>query len=176
MMVPNILRTSSCPHVVLLVFMRLLAVSRPLTYTATRNKIRRRSIVIIWLISISAQLLVVMAQIFAAENIYVYYRNIYLHVFHSIPVISIVVMHVTLIRILERKNNSDAVTGLGGHAQSLDQSINMKMTIMVKRIVSFLLLCYVPFLIWWQYFNIASVQKRPWIPTPLEVVLLFKLW
>ena len=174
-LVPSILQTASVLHVTVLVFMRLLAISRPTTYRDTHKQIRFKSIIIIWILSITTHLFCVVPQFFTTEIFYLHYALICtyidLYVFRALPVVSIVLMYVTLIWILKRNKSSDTQTSLD-NAQSLAEAQSNRMTLMVMRIVSFLLIFYVPRLIWWQYFIITSMEKRPWIPTPGEVMIL----
>ena len=154
--------------------MRLLAISRPLTYKRIHEQLRHKSIVIIWIISIISQLLRVITQIFTTETFYPIYRDICLYFFNALPLLSIVVMHVTMVLISKRRKRTAAQTSPQTNAQcTMDEAQNRKMRLIVMRIVLFLLILYVPRLIWWQYYNIVSLEKRCWPPTPAEVIILF---
>ena len=57
-------------------------------------------------------------------------------------------------------------------SQQLSDSMNRKMAIVVKRIVVCLLICYVPFLIWEQYYMIIA-EREPFMIYKNEVKYLF---
>ena len=169
MLIPNILETSSCLHVTLLVFLRLLAVSKPLTYKNIHKQVRVKAIVVIWVLSIFVRLLSIVAQL-STGNFYFHYRNILLHMFHTIPMICIVFMNLSTVWIVRNKvKEISSDTNLNRKDDYVDEK-NRRLTLMVKRIVICLLICYTPYLIWWQYYNIISIEKRTWTPTKLEVI------
>ena len=87
-----------------------------------------------------------------------------IHVFHTIPVVGILIMYVSLLWVLKKrrdkakKNMADVGTDL-----------NMKMTQLVQRVVLFLLVCYVPFLGWKHYFIAITVRRIPFGLNSAEV-------
>ena len=156
-MVPNILETSSVLHVALLVFLRLLAILTPFKYQEIHIKLRHVSIVIIWLISICIHLIETVTSITFHMDFFSFpYKYFVVHVFHTIPIVGIVIMYVGLLWILKKKRNQakQNMTDVG-------TTINMKMALLVQRVVIFLLVCYVPFLAWKQYFYAIPAQRIP---------------
>ena len=160
--VPYVLETSSCLHVTLLVFLRLLAILKPLTYRETHIKLRHTSIITIWIISISVHLVAVLSRVdFGVEktgDFYFPYRYIVLHGFHTVPIICMVVMHAVLIWKLKTMRNN-ANENIEDTTTTHADLTNKKMTLMVQRIVCFVVVCYVPYLSWKHYFY-SVISKR----------------
>ena len=101
--IPNILETTSILHVTLLVFLRLLAVTDPMKYKEAHIKSRHKSIIVIWLTSIIVRLIALISQKYHTKAFF-YYRYFLLHMFHTIPIIMIVIMYVTLIMTLKKRS------------------------------------------------------------------------
>lgn len=154
--IPNILETTSILHVTLLVFLRLLAITDPMKYKEAHIKSRHKSIIVIWLTSIIVRLIALLSQKYHSK-VFFYYRYFLLHIFHTIPIIMIVIMYGTLIMTLKKR--SATLLTMTEQSQQLSDSINRKMTIVVKRIVVSLLICYVPFLSWEQYYMIIAERE-----------------
>ena len=153
--VPRVLETSSCLHVTLLVFLRLLAIQKPLTYAELHGKLRYISIIIIWIISIVIQLIALIILIFEKGNVYLYYKDVTLHSFHTFPVICIIIMYTLLIWTLKKKKRE-----IKDIRRSMEQdTINKKMTLLVQRVVLVLIICYVPFLGWRQYYYEVVIKR-----------------
>ena len=167
--IPNILETTSILHVTLLVFLRLLAITDPMKYKEAHIKSRHRSIIVIWLLSIIVRLVALLSQKYHSK-VFFYYRYFLLHIFHTIPIIMIVIMYGTLIMTLKKR--SATLLTMTEQSQQLSDSINRKMTIVVKRIVVSLLICYVPFLSWEQYYMIIA-EREPFMIYKNEVNYLF---
>ena len=165
--IPNILETTSILHVTLLVFLRLLAVTDPMKYKEAHIKSRHKSILVIWLTSIIVRLIALISQKYHTKAFF-YYRYFLLHMFHTIPIIMIVIMYVTLIMTLKKR--SMALISMTEQSQQLSQSINRKMEIVVKRIVVSLLICYVPFLSWEQYYMVIA-ERVPFMIYKNEVII-----
>ena len=165
--IPNILETASILHVTLLVFLRLLAVTDPMKYKEAHVKSRHKSIIVIWLTSVIVRLTALLSQKYHS-TVFFYYRYFLLHIFHTVPIITIVIMYVRLIMILKRR--STTLTAMTERSQQLSESINRKMAIVVKRIVVSLLICYVPFLSWEQYYMVIA-ERVPFIIYKNEVII-----
>jgi hypothetical protein len=63
-------------------------------------------------------------------------------------------MYALLIWTLRKKetHSNEDYGIIGGAADSITESINKKMTLLVKRLVAILLICYVPFIVWREYY------------------------
>ena len=153
--VPRVLETSSCLHVTLLVFLRLLAIKKPLSYGEIHDKLRRISIIIIWIASITIQLVALIILIFEQGEAYLYYKDVTLHIFHTFPVICIIIMYTLLIWTLEKKKRQIKDSRIS----MKQESINKKMTLLVQRVVLVLIICYVPFLAWRQYYYEIVIKR-----------------
>ena len=171
---PNALEISGGLHVTLLVFLRVLAISTPLQYKEVDKKILQKLISIIWILSVGVQLLAVFTQIFTPETVYLCYRNIRLHVFYTVPIVSIVAMNLILIRILKRKRGEDNKNS-SDNKKNYVNLMKKKMTIMVQRVVVFHLVCNVPNLVWRQYSNIIWANGLPFEISHYEVVISYQL-
>ena len=162
---PNILETTSILHVTLLVFLRLLAVIEPMTYKEMHIKFRHTSIVVIWIMSIVVQTLALITQKFTSSAFF-YYRYFMLYVFHTFPIFCVIIMYFVLIHNLKKRNRGmDIMVDKSRH---FADSMNKKMTTVVKRIVLALLICYIPFLTWEQYYLIIA-ERIPFTIYPSEV-------
>ena len=170
---PNVFSTSSCLHVTLLVLLRYFAVSRPAKYALFHTKIRRKSIIVIWMISVITPVIAVVAQLSRTWNFYFYYRYVNLHLFHTIPILCIVLMYAKLI-LMVRKRSKQALETMsedeGDKKVEIDK-VNQKMTLMVQRVVLFLVVCYVPYLAWMQYYYMHFPERRPYVVKSFEVSL-----
>ena len=165
--IPNILETASILHVTLLVFLRLLAVTDPMKYKEAHVKSRHKSIIVIWLTSVIVRLTALLSQKYHS-TVFFYYRYVLLHIFHTIPIITIVIMYVRLIMTLKKR--STTLITMTEQSQQLSDSINRKMAIVVKRIVVSLLICYVPFLSWEQYYMVIA-ERVPFMIYKNEVII-----
>lgn len=172
--VPNVLQTSSVLHVAVLVYLRLLAVLKPLEYTNMDAKIRKASIPVIWILSIGTRLLAVLTQCLKAFSFYSYYRYIVLHGFHTIPIICIACMYFKLLLTIRSKFSSpndgefsnsksqdNTISSSANNSNMQKKELKKKSTALVKWVVFFLLICYVPLLVWEQYWAIIITSRIP---------------
>ena len=169
--IPNILETASILHVTLLVFLRLLAVTDPMKYKEAHIKSRHKSIIVIWTTSVIVRLAALLSQKYHT-TVFLYYRYFLLHIFHTIPIIAIVIMYARLILTLKRRSTN--LITMTERSQQLSDSINRKMTIVVKRIVVSLLICYVPFLSWEQYYMVIA-EREPFMIYKNEVIIIYRI-
>ena len=166
---PDVLETSSLFHVALLVFLRLFAISQPMNYEETHIKLRYNGIVIIWIISVGVRLTALLTQRFAL-HFYLNYRIITVLISHTAPIICIVTMYVTSIWILKRSRNASRDATLGNLSANCANSMDKKMTLMVQRIVTFLIVCHLPYMAWCIYFDKISIERKPFKMTQPEVI------
>ena len=168
---PNVLEITSILHVTLLVFLRLIAITEPIKYKEIHIKIRHTSIITIWLMSFGVRIIAILSQKYK-PSVFFYYRYFALHIFHTLPVICIIAMYVILMKTLRRRNGHLEI--MVDNSRHLADSMNRRMTIVVQRIVLALLICYVPFLVWEQYYMIIS-ERNPFIIYTSEVIIYWKL-
>ena len=170
--VPYVLEMSSCLHVTLLVFLRLMAIQYPLSYQTSNLKLRQASIAAIWIVSILAQVMPLVAMYTGSKKTYIYVRLIFLHCCGTFPVISIVLMNVLLIWLVKQKQREIALSigpSISVTLNSISESMSRKMTKLVQKLVAFLLLCYVPYLTWAHYFYSTIIQRPDPEPSDIEV-------
>ena len=175
--VPNVLQTSSILHVAVLVYLRLLAILKPMSYKDVHEKVRKRSIPIIWVVSIASRLISVLTQIFEPmpKPFYAAYRYIALHVFHTVPIIFIICMYVKLVWTLKKiSEESNTTQATFTNVRNPKKSISKKATLLVQRVVLFLLGCYLPFLAWEQYWEIITFERIPFISGGSDEVIANK--
>ena len=168
-LVPNVLETSSCLHVTVLVFLRLWAILKPMSYRAVHVKFRKTSIKIIWMTAISVWLLAVLTQSLMATRFYIIYRYIALHVFHTVPVICSALMYAVLVWTFRCKRNTKNDDSFPKKITYEDISSRRKINL-VERIVIVLLVCYVPYLAWKQYFYMVITERVPFDTNSSEVI------
>ena len=164
--VPDVLETACILHVALLVYLRYLAVSQPMNYKETHKKFRRNGIIFIWVVSISSRLLSIITYSPDGASFYHYYHYyIIIHVFHTIPILLIILLRARLMYvILKRKGKNDfkkdalILSNLGAEN---DESIRKRTAQMVQIMIILVLISYVPFIIWWQYYNVITINRGP---------------
>ena len=107
--VPDVLEMSSVVHVMLLVFLRLLAILKPLSYQEIHDKFRYKSIIGIWITSIfvnAAKILCCQLAITFENENYFYYGNLIIAQFsNTLPVVLILIMYIMLIWVLRGKTS-----------------------------------------------------------------------
>ena len=149
--IPNILSTCNCLHVALLVYLRLISVTKALKCKQIQRHHRKKTIMAMWIISLMINLIPPLAAKFDQEKIKVTFKHILLHGFHTIPIIFIVVIYSKLISIVESKRKMETKRKMSANTLSRLNSSNKLSTRMVKGVVSCLFVCYIPYLAWWQY-------------------------
>ena len=169
---PNILSSSSCLHVQLLVFLRLLAVSKPLKYKEIHRSLRHISITIIWILSICVCLIPVFTMRFLPDNRLSFYCNriLVLHGLHTIPILCIVLLYVILIRTIHNTRRSVSSISSSPCISTIMAGRNRQRK-MMKGIVVCLIVCYLPYLLWWEYSEEVLSQRRPIKFYKIEVLL-----
>ena len=182
--VPRALDVSSCLHVTLMVFLRFFSISKPMKYEAIHIQLRHKSIVIIWIVSFLAELPVALFQFYSKEDLYLYSINIHLWVFLGLPLLSLLCMKIAMLWILKGKTKKRTKACLADDPKKKFNTLlsttdgsdyvdtmSRKMILLVQRLVLFHLVCYVPYLAWWQYYNVMIDLNRPWRMHQLEVII-----
>ena len=163
--IPNVLETNSILHVMLIVFLRLLTIIEPIKCKEIHKNLRHKSIIVMWVVAFSVRSLALIIQMYK-PNAFWFYRYFLLHGFHTVPLLLIIIMYLILIKSL--KNRSQTLEMMDLKSRQAANQMNKKMTIVVKRIVFALLICYLPFLFWEQYYLIIS-ERVPFIIYRSEV-------
>ena len=156
----RIFEISSVLHVALLVFLRLMAVRNPLSDEKGLILYRRISITVVWITSIVFSMMPVILDWLKIENgaLYVYQINLYL--FRIFPVFAIVIMWSLLIWTAKRKQSHGEGTLRTQH--SMKEPDSRRMAEIIRRLVIILLVCYIPNLVWRQYFwTVLNERSSP---------------
>ena len=178
---PNVFSTSSCIHVALLVLLRYIEsitpvgkISRMASRTANSNKkFCYTAILLIWVLSFIAHTTAVVAQCLEFWSFYYYYRFFKLHFFGTLPIFCIIWIYVRTIQRMKKKgrqashaiaiNLMDSPTNDNGFdeqimaskkeilCRELQEGIE-RMTHAIEMVVLCVLLCFVPYLVWMQYY------------------------
>ena len=170
--VPDVLEMSSVLHVALLVFLRLFAVLKPMSYTDVHVKMRFISIPIIWTASIFFHI-INRVFLFAGTITHFYIANLFiLFSFSVLPVISILIMYLILVYTLRKNKMSATKESYQDTPSTPVDTIQKKMTLVVQRVVLVLIFCYGPFVIWKVYFYFV-VNTRDGGKLMIEEVRLY---
>ena len=163
--IPNILSTSNVLHIALLVYLRFIAITRPLKYEDTHRRHHNKSPIFIWLLSIVANLfpsLVLCVRIGSEYHLAVIL--FILHTFHTIPIILIVLMYTKMIKVISKRNErmsevriSQLMCSEAAEERERIKANNKLSTNMIKWVALCLIICYFPYLLWWQY-----ARSYPW--------------
>lgn len=140
--------------------------TKPIKCKEIHKNLRHKSIIGMWMLAFSVRSLALIIQIYKPDAFFVY-RYFLLHGFHTVPLVLIIIMYLILIKRLKQRSKSLEMMDLKSR-QAADL-MNKKMMIVVKRIVFALLICYVPFLFWEQYYLIIS-ERVPFIIYRSEVI------
>ena len=159
-LVLHVLETASILHVALLVFLRLKAVTKPLTGGKNEHIVLISFVTVIWIISIFSCIIPVLVLAYSVFDTFRYVKMITFHCFGTFPVVSIIIMWGILLKISKdrrmkhkRVSNKEFI--------SIEESNHSKMVKIVHRLVIALLICYIPFLFWKQYFYSVIVKRVP---------------
>ena len=156
----HILETSSILHVTLLVFLRLEGVKHPLQSRENGRVVHILYVFSVWIISISSNIVPVILLAFERFEVFRYSKIFMLQCFGTFPVISIVIMWRSLLKIAKASSKnfppkSDIVF------QSRKDLSQRRIVKVVHRLVIALLFCYIPFLFWKQYFYSIILTRVP---------------
>ena len=158
---PNVFSTSSCLNVTLLLILRYLGEFKG-QHIDNLRKISYWSIVTIWPSSIVVNIIAVLAQNFGSPTwtFYFYYRYFRLHVFTTLPILCIIFMYIKFhLRLKQKKDEALAMTQrmsiIPTNEDLMKKEIETKAQEMSKTIqivVLFLVVCFVPYIVWLQYY------------------------
>ena len=120
----------------------------------------------IWVISFFINVLAVLSQAFDWYTFYFYFRFIRLYMFWSLPIIVIICMYVRLFTKM-KKINKKAKVIISVRMNSVEGNIMTKnlqkkseqMTRSIKRVVICLVLCFLPYLGWLNYYYLNITTR-----------------
>ena len=158
---PSVFEMASVWHVMLLVFQRLLAIVKPVTYQTFHKKMRYISMTVIWTLSLILHLSKSLTETFDPKIGHTQHIFIAL-VFNLLPILSILFMEVILIWKLKEEKRKRMQRRTETHdATGNDLKVfENAMTKVVQRIVVVLIVCYGPFISWRIYFLFVSFDRK----------------
>ena len=158
---PHMLEISTTLHVVLIVFLRMSALANPLSRKHFQRRHRCLYISIIWLLSAlyCSLPLILLVQENWKDDWFFYIRLFGLHCFGTLPVISIIIMWGIMINVAQTKQANEFRIS-NNSKQLMADSNNRSMSAMVKWLVIVLIICYVPYIIWKQYFYVMILRRN----------------
>ena len=162
----DILEISSILHVGLLVFLRLMKVLNPLSDGVHTSKtFRRITVIVIWTLSVMLEMIPLITSILTTRNnqddmkkTSTIIRLVILHCFNTLPVVGIIIMWGSLVWKARSNRNSNKFQrhNIGSRNSG---SIEQRMGAIVRRLVILLLICYLPYLAWKQYFYGVVIKR-----------------
>ena len=171
---PTVLELSSILHVAVLVFLRLWAVRKPLSYDELHIKMQHVSIKMIWAISLLVNIAATVAFMVSLKKAYPIVREINLHLFSTLPAIAILIMYVMLMYIIKIKQRKNRKSLTDMTTSNVDKNTT-RMNLIVRRLVFFLLISYIPYLIWKEQFDGLVARKGGKTDYPDVKVTLTKI-
>ena len=152
------LEFSSILHVALLVFLRLMTLRNPLPQGECVIKLRRYSILTIWIISIVLNIIPFLSWVSKLKDVSEYFALVNLHCFGTIPVIGIIIMYGLLVWTVRKKQRQDQNLFLGKDDSTVEAN-NRRTTALISRVVMVLIICYVPYLGEQHYYYHIMVER-----------------
>ena len=143
-----VLQGSSCYLVALIVFLRLLAVKHPVTYSTTHKRLSNIISVTIWIALSLIASVSLMSNVFfnelkaIEEHTYLTIQGIAFTICFSLPILSTIIMYGVLLYNLRQK------TGTTSAKLHKTKKATARLT---KGVVTCLLVCNLPWVIWIQY-------------------------
>ena len=141
------LETTSILHVLVLVYLRLFAIRKPLCRENHIIQLRKKLIILIWTLPSTIQILRLLS-FYLKMNDMLTFLSMFVTIFlEVVPFISIIVMYCLLVRTLEKKKLKNRNVNSNISNKSVFISNYDKTTLVVKRLVCFLLVIFTPYLI-----------------------------
>ena len=171
-MVPNVLSTCNCLHVALLVYLRLMSITQAFKYKKTFRQHRYKSIVIMWVTSVVINIVPLLMVYYKHEELFLFFRHFILYTFHVFPIIYIVVVYAKLIHAIKTRNRKEAETRMSEVSYAKVNFNNKLSTKMIQGIVVCLIVCYLPYLAWWQYaMTVLRADGARWCPVRERIIV-----
>jgi hypothetical protein len=139
------LEATSVLHILVLVYLRYLAIRKPLSRDNLVIHLRKRLIILIWTISFAVETLAVIGGYF--KILWIHWTAILFVLFclEVAPLICIIAIDCLVVKTLEKKKRKDE-TDLMTSNRSFAISNYDSITLLHKRLVHFLLICLTPYL------------------------------
>ena len=161
-LIPNILSACNCIHINYLVYLRYQSVAKAIKCKKMPRKRHWKSIIGMWIVSMLVNLFPLLATKIRTKNCWLLLisRHILLHGFHTIPIMLIIIFHVKLIQKVNKNNKikMQRISLSSGSRISVNEQKTS--TRMIKGVAIGLVLCYLPYLGWWQYSMIVFRVDR----------------
>ena len=125
------------------------------------NTVRILYVSSVWIISIIFGIVPVMVLAFGSFETWTYTKMFTMHCFQTFPVISIIIMWGSLLRIAEEISRNDPLNS-EMNLQSVEELNHRRIVKVVHRLVIALLICYIPFVCWRQYFCSIIYTRYPY--------------
>ena len=152
-LIPNILSTCNCIHIIYLVYLRYEAVAKAIKCKKMPRKRHWKSIIGMWIVSMLVNLFPLLATKIQAKKLglLLISRHILLHGFHTIPIVLIIIFHLKMIQKVNKNNQAKMKRISISSGSRISVNEQKTSTKMVKGVAIGLILCYLPYLGWWQY-------------------------
>ena len=152
--VSNIVTTSNCLHIALLVYLRVVAISKPLQYESIHRKHHIKTPLLIWCIAIIINILGPTSRLFDSKDLNFFASLFILHGFHTFPILSIIILYTRMINVIHKRNQEHMKASKICDENDGSISSSKLSTKMIKGVSICLVVCYVPYLLWFQYVRI----------------------
>ena len=169
---PHVLEFSSVLHVALLVFLRLVVVRSPFSEENDLLFYRRILIAIIWMTSIIFNVIPLIFSGLKMLNSFFYTNITNFYCLQIFPVFAIIIMWTVLLWTAKVRKSHSEISLQAQH--SMEESNSKRIIEIIRWLVVFLLLSYIPNLIWRQYAWIVS-HVRSTTLTSREVKIVSRL-
>ena len=157
---PHVLEFSSIIHVAVLVFSRLMAVRELSLNGKRRAKLYLFSVITIWMVSVTFNIIPLIALFMKWKTFYTNVRLLNLHCLSTFPVICIVVMYTLLVHTVKKNQMRESMVTSTVAVTSIMKANQQRMVVIVRGLVIMLLVCYLPHLTTHYYFY-GIILKRP---------------
>ena len=143
----RVLEVTSILHILVLVYLRLLSIRQPLSTDNRVIQLRKKLIMLIWMISLAIEIWVLISFHFEIYGMWWLVKISITMIVEAVPLIVITVMNFLLIRALKKKKQDDLhperiISNKSAVIENYDRT-----TIAVKRLALFLLISYTPYFI-----------------------------
>ena len=154
--VSNIVTTSNCLHIALLVYLRVVAISKPWQYESIHRKHHIKTPILIWCIAIIINILGPTSRLFDSKDLNFFASLFILHGFHTFPILSIIFLYTRMINVVNKRNTQNMSTSKICDENDGLRTNSKLSTKMIKGVSICLVVCYVPYLLWFQYVRIKQ--------------------
>ena len=157
-LVVYVLQASSCYLVALIVYLRLLSVKHPLTFSTKHKRLSNIFSLIIWItLTLIGSVMFILSFLFnefnnIQEQTYNIIKCITFNIFFSLPILLTIITYGVLLYTLKKRTSAISTQLRDLHIDDTStDTIYASTAKLTKRIVICLLLCNVPWILWIQY-------------------------